>query len=90
VAYAAGQLAMAKLRRAGFALMMALLPASATIIGAVVLHQIPTVPDLCGIVMVIAGIVLRNDRRGQRHPDRGADHRTAHQDRRTRDRAGGP
>jgi inner membrane transporter RhtA len=52
---------MARLPRATFALMLALLPACATIIGAVVLGQIPTVRELVGIGLVIAGIALHRD-----------------------------
>jgi inner membrane transporter RhtA len=56
VPYVADQLAMARLPRATFALMLALLPASATVIGLLVLAQIPTRRDLLGIALVIAGI----------------------------------
>jgi inner membrane transporter RhtA len=52
------QLAMARLSRATFALMLALLPAVAVVIGAVVLHQIPSVRELAGIALVIAGIAV--------------------------------
>jgi inner membrane transporter RhtA len=41
-----------------FALMLTQLPASATIIGAVVLHQIPTPHDLLGIASVVTGVAL--------------------------------
>jgi inner membrane transporter RhtA len=49
---------MARLPRNTFALMLSLLPATATIIGALVLRQIPGVTDLLGIALVMAGIVL--------------------------------
>ena len=49
---------MARLSRATFALMLALLPAVAVVIGAVVLHQIPSVRELAGIALVIAGIAI--------------------------------
>lgn len=58
IPYVCDQLAMAKLPRASFALMMALLPATATIVGAVVLAQIPTVGDLIGIALVMAGVAI--------------------------------
>ena len=58
IPYVTDQLAMARLPRASFAFMLALLPMFATIIGAVVLHQVPTVQDLLGIGMVIAGVAL--------------------------------
>jgi inner membrane transporter RhtA len=56
IPYICDQLAMAKLPRASYAAMLALLPATATIVGAVVLSQIPTVLDLVGIALVITGI----------------------------------
>lgn len=58
IPYVTDQLAMARLSRATFALMLALLPAVAVVIGAVVLHQIPSVRELAGIALVIAGIAL--------------------------------
>jgi inner membrane transporter RhtA len=58
IPYVTDQLAMARLPRATFALMLALLPAFATIIGAVVLGQIPGGRDLAGIGLVIAGVAI--------------------------------
>jgi inner membrane transporter RhtA len=58
IPYVTDQLAMARLPRATFALMLALLPAFATIIGAIVLSQIPTLPDVAGIALVIVGIAV--------------------------------
>jgi inner membrane transporter RhtA len=58
VPYVADQLAMARLPRASFALLLALLPASATVIGAIVLAQIPSGRDLVGIALVMAGVML--------------------------------
>lgn len=62
IPYVTDQLAMARLRRATFALMLAVLPATATAIGLVVLHQVPTLQDLVGIGLVIAGLVLHQER----------------------------
>ncbi len=58
IPYVTDQLAMARLPRATFALMLSLLPAFATIIGAVVLGQLPTFRDIVGIVFVVAGVAL--------------------------------
>jgi len=58
IPYVMDQLAMARLPRATFALMLALLPAFATITGAVVLGQIPTVRELAGIALVIVGVAV--------------------------------
>ncbi len=58
IPYMCDQLAMARLPRASFALLLTLLPASATIIGAIVLAQIPTMRDLIGIALVMGGVAL--------------------------------
>jgi inner membrane transporter RhtA len=58
IPYVTDQLAMARLPRATFALMLALLPVVATIIGAIVLAQIPTPQDLAGITLVVAGVAV--------------------------------
>jgi hypothetical protein len=55
VPYVTDQLAMARLPRAAFALMLALLPMFATLIGALALRQTPTVRDLVSILLVVAG-----------------------------------
>lgn len=58
VPYVCDQLAMSQLPRNTYALLLALLPATATIIGAVVLGQIPTIRDIVGILMVMGGISI--------------------------------
>ena len=61
VPYVADQLAMARLPRATFSLMLALLPVFATIIGAVVLRQLPTLQDVAGITLVVLGVALHGE-----------------------------
>jgi inner membrane transporter RhtA len=58
VPYALEQLAMRRLTRHRFAMMLALLPATATVMGAVVLGQVPSFADATGIVLVIGAIAL--------------------------------
>lgn len=58
IPYICDQLAMSRLPRGSFALLLALLPATATIIGAIVLAQIPSLKDVVGILLVIAGVAL--------------------------------
>ncbi|TAM94906.1 MAG: EamA family transporter [Rhizobiaceae bacterium] len=58
IPYVTDQLAMSRLPRATFALMLALLPAIATVIGALVLGQIPVGKDMVGIVLVMAGVAI--------------------------------
>jgi len=58
IPYVADQLAMARLTRATFALMLSILPATATVIGFLVLGQVPTWPEVAGIGLVIVGVAL--------------------------------
>jgi inner membrane transporter RhtA len=65
IPYVADQLAMARLSRATFSLMLALLPVFATVIGAIVLRQIPTVQDAAGIALVVLGVAIHQQERKQ-------------------------
>ena len=56
IPYICDQLAMARLPRATFALMLTLLPATATIVGAVVLAQLPSAVEIAGILLVAIGV----------------------------------
>lgn len=58
IPYVTDQLAMARMPRATYATMVALLPAIATVIGVIVLAQIPTLTELAGIGLVVAGVAL--------------------------------
>lgn len=58
IPYVSDQLAMSRLPRASFALMLALLPATATVIGALVLLQIPSLRDIAGVALVMGGVAL--------------------------------
>jgi inner membrane transporter RhtA len=58
VPYVTDQLALARLPRSTYATMVALLPAIATVIGIVVLTQIPSPLEVAGIMLVIAGVAL--------------------------------
>lgn len=58
IPYVFDQLAMASLPRATYALFVALLPATAAVIGVVVLRQVPSATDAAGIVLVMAGVAL--------------------------------
>jgi inner membrane transporter RhtA len=64
IPYVSDQLAMSKLPRASFALLLALLPASAAIIAALVLRQIPNARDVLGIALVMAGVAIHRPARG--------------------------
>jgi inner membrane transporter RhtA len=58
IPYVTDQLAMARMPRATFATMLALMPACAMAIGAIVLGQVPTVEELCGIGLVTLGLII--------------------------------
>ncbi|HEY1781660.1 MAG TPA: EamA family transporter [Roseiarcus sp.] len=62
IPYVTDQLAMARLPRATFALLLSILPATATAIGFFVLKQVPTLPELAGIGLVIVGVALHRAR----------------------------
>ena len=58
IPYICDQLAMSRLPRSSFALLLALLPATATVVAAIVLAQIPTLKDLLGVALVMAGVAV--------------------------------
>lgn len=61
IPYVTDQLAMARLSRASYSVMVALLPATAVVVGVVVLAQLPSVLELAAVVLVIAGVGLHRD-----------------------------
>ncbi|NTY61452.1 EamA family transporter [Mycolicibacterium sphagni] len=61
VPYALDQFVLAVITRARFALLLALLPAAAAGIGAVMLHQWPTPTELAGIALVMTALVISAD-----------------------------
>lgn len=58
IPYVFDQLAMTRLPRSTYALFVALLPATAVVIGIVVLAQIPTPIEVAAVALVIAGVAL--------------------------------
>jgi inner membrane transporter RhtA len=58
IPYVSDQLAMTRLPRATYALMISLLPAFAVLIGVIVLGQIPTWPEVGGVGLVVTGVAL--------------------------------
>ncbi len=59
IPYSLDQVVMRMAGPAGFALLQALLPASAAVLGAIMLGQLLSVAEVLGIALVIAAIVLR-------------------------------
>ena len=62
IPYVSDQLAMARLSRATYSLMVALLPATATVVGVVVLAQVPTTIELVGVVLVVTAMAAHRER----------------------------
>jgi inner membrane transporter RhtA len=58
IPYVTDQLALARLERATYALLVSLLPATAAVIGIVVLGQVPSAVEATGIALVAAGVAL--------------------------------
>jgi inner membrane transporter RhtA len=58
IPYVSDQLAMARLPRATYALLVSLLPATATVVGVIVLDQLPSPLEAAGVALVVAGVAL--------------------------------
>ncbi|MGU3433349.1 EamA family transporter [Actinomycetes bacterium M1A6_2h] len=58
IPYALDQVVLKRVGRARFALLLALLPTTATVVGVVVLRQVPTALEVVGIALVVAAVVL--------------------------------
>jgi inner membrane transporter RhtA len=63
IPYVCDQLAMARMSRATFALLLALLPATAALIGMLVLQQAPTLIEVAGIALIMGAVALHQERR---------------------------
>jgi inner membrane transporter RhtA len=61
IPYVCDQLAMARMPRATYALLVSLLPATATVIGIVVLRQIPEPAEVVGVGLVVAGVGVHRE-----------------------------
>jgi inner membrane transporter RhtA len=61
IPYVTDQLALQRLARATYSLMVSLLPAVATLIGVIVLTQVPTPAESAGVALVIAGVAWHRE-----------------------------
>jgi inner membrane transporter RhtA len=61
IPYVTDQLAMARLPRATYALMVSLLPATATVVGLVVLAQVPAWREVAGVALVVAAVGVHRE-----------------------------
>jgi inner membrane transporter RhtA len=62
IPYVFDQLAMARMRRATYALLVSLLPATATVIGVVVLGQVPSLVEVAGVALVVGAVAVHRER----------------------------
>lgn len=69
VPYVSDQLAMRRLARATYALMVSILPATATVIGIVVLAQVPAPAEIAGVMLVIAAVAIHREAAVERAPE---------------------
>jgi len=70
IPYICDQLAMARLPRPTYALLVSLLPATATAIGLIVLGQVPTAADIGGVGLVVVGVALHREPASTPLPER--------------------
>jgi inner membrane transporter RhtA len=61
IPYVTDQLAMARLTRSTYALMVSLLPATATVVGLIVLAQVPSPAEIAGVALVVGGVALHRE-----------------------------
>ena len=68
IPYVSDQLAMRRLTRPAYALMVSLLPATATVIGVIVLAQVPSPVEAAGVALVILGVAAHRERTAVAEP----------------------
>jgi inner membrane transporter RhtA len=61
IPYVCDQMAMARLPRSTYALLVSLLPATATVIGIVVLSQLPSAVEILGVALVVGGVAIHRE-----------------------------
>jgi inner membrane transporter RhtA len=75
VPYVFDQLAMARLPRETYSLLVSLLPATATIIGVIVLSQMPTGIEIIGVSLVVAAVAVHQESGREQRDPRGSEPR---------------
>jgi inner membrane transporter RhtA len=61
IPYVCDQLAMARLNRGTYALLVSLLPATATVIGIIVLTQVPAPIEVVGVLSIVAAVAVHRE-----------------------------
>ena len=72
IPYAIEQVVLRRVSTATFAVLLAMLPAAAAIVGAIALRQFLSAPELAGLLAVSGAIALTSTRTPPPHPGRGA------------------
>jgi inner membrane transporter RhtA len=62
IPYVTDQMAMSRVKRSTYALLVSLLPATATVIGIVVLAQIPSAIEIAGVALVVGAVAVHSER----------------------------
>jgi len=62
IPYVTDQLAMSRVKRSTYALFVSLLPATATVVGIVVLAQIPSAIEVAGVTLVVGAVAVHRER----------------------------
>ena len=62
IPYVTDQMAMSRVKRSTYALLVSLLPATATVVGIVVLAQIPSAIEVAGVTLVVGAIAVHRER----------------------------
>lgn len=65
IPYVFDQLAMRRLPRETYALFVALLPATAVLVGLIVLRQVPHAIEVAGVALIVGGVALHRQRAGE-------------------------
>ena len=65
IPYVCDQLAMARLNRGTYALLVSLLPATATVIGIIVLTQVPAPIEVIGVLSIVAAVAVHREAGGR-------------------------
>src|SRR5215204_1477353 len=66
IPYVCDQMAMARLPRSTYAVKVSLLPATATVIGIVVLGQLPSSQEILGVGLVVGGVAIHREQAAPR------------------------
>jgi inner membrane transporter RhtA len=61
IPYVTDQFAMARIKRSTFAVLLSLMPATATVVGIIVLRQVPTLLEVAGVALIVGAVAMHRD-----------------------------